>query len=292
MVYLLRRGPGLRADDGAGAGLDALPAQRGRGRPHPLVVGGLRRLRVRRGLHALHERLRARGPVRVGPVGASRRRAGRRSSATAVAAVGFAPWLSGLRGDLDSPTTDILSALPPFSVGYVRSSLVHWAIGFPYLLRGHVRARAARGAGARRARARARPGARRDSTAAALRGRLRSPRPPAGARDRARRLGAGRRGARQRGRLEPLRDAQPGRVVARLRALPRRAARRRRPAARPRRGRAGDRRVRGRRPQDARPRLRAARRTRRRSRSSTATRTPGDVVVDGGEPEPGRRAAR
>jgi mannosyltransferase len=52
--------------------------------------------------------------------------------ATAAAAFGFLPWLSGLRGDLESPTTDILSALQPFDVGYVRSSLAHWAVGFPY----------------------------------------------------------------------------------------------------------------------------------------------------------------
>jgi 4-amino-4-deoxy-L-arabinose transferase-like glycosyltransferase len=56
--------------------------------------------------------------------------------ATAVAVVGFLPWLSGLKGDLDSPTTDILSALQPFVPGYVRSSLVHWSIAFPYLLPG------------------------------------------------------------------------------------------------------------------------------------------------------------
>jgi hypothetical protein len=52
--------------------------------------------------------------------------------ATAAAAVGFLPSLSGLRGDLNSPTTDILSALQPFDAGYIRSSLVHWAIGYPY----------------------------------------------------------------------------------------------------------------------------------------------------------------
>jgi hypothetical protein len=56
--------------------------------------------------------------------------------ATAVAVAGFLPWLSGLKVDLDSPTTDILSALQPFVLGYVRSSLVHWAIAFPYLLPG------------------------------------------------------------------------------------------------------------------------------------------------------------
>lgn len=57
-------------------------------------------------------------------------------AATAVALVGFVPWLSGLKVDLQSPTTDILSVLQPFEPGFVRSSLVHWAIGFPYLTAG------------------------------------------------------------------------------------------------------------------------------------------------------------
>jgi hypothetical protein len=52
--------------------------------------------------------------------------------ATAAAAVGFLPWASGLRGDLGSSTTDILSALQPFDASYVRASLAHWAIGYPY----------------------------------------------------------------------------------------------------------------------------------------------------------------
>jgi len=56
--------------------------------------------------------------------------------ATAAAIVGFLPWLSGLQVDLQSPTTDILSALQPFEPWFVRSSLVHWAIGFPYSLPG------------------------------------------------------------------------------------------------------------------------------------------------------------
>ena len=54
--------------------------------------------------------------------------------ASAGAALAFAPWLSGLRGDLDSTTTDILSALQPFTWGFVRQSLLHWAIGFPYAI--------------------------------------------------------------------------------------------------------------------------------------------------------------
>jgi hypothetical protein len=53
-------------------------------------------------------------------------------AASAGAAVAFLPWLSGLRGDLDSTTTDILSALQPFDLRWVRTSLTHWAIGYPY----------------------------------------------------------------------------------------------------------------------------------------------------------------
>jgi hypothetical protein len=44
----------------------------------------------------------------------------------------FVPWLGGLRGDLDSPTTAILSSLQHLDADYVRRSLEHWAIGFPY----------------------------------------------------------------------------------------------------------------------------------------------------------------
>jgi len=51
---------------------------------------------------------------------------------TALAALVFAPWLPSLRGDLDSPTTDILSAFSPLSVDMVRLTLGHWSIGFPY----------------------------------------------------------------------------------------------------------------------------------------------------------------
>jgi 4-amino-4-deoxy-L-arabinose transferase-like glycosyltransferase len=51
--------------------------------------------------------------------------------ANAAAVVAYLPWLSGLRGDLNSPTTDILTSLEPFDVGYLRASLEHWAIGHP-----------------------------------------------------------------------------------------------------------------------------------------------------------------
>lgn len=52
--------------------------------------------------------------------------------ANVAAAIAFLPWLSGLKGDLESTTTDILSALQPFTFDYVRTSLTHWAIGYPY----------------------------------------------------------------------------------------------------------------------------------------------------------------
>lgn len=52
--------------------------------------------------------------------------------ASAAAAVAFLPWLSGLRGDLNSTTTDILSNLQPFTSTFVFRSLTHWAVGYPY----------------------------------------------------------------------------------------------------------------------------------------------------------------
>ena len=255
--------------------------QRGRGRRAPRWWAAYARLHVRRGLHALHERLRARGPVRVGAVGASgrapagaRRDGGRGASASCRGS-------RACKGDLDSPTTDILSraaavhaglrAVEPRPLGDrlpVRSST------------GTARARPARRAGARRARARARPRRSRDSPPRRCAGACGVPTAALVLVIVLARLGAGRRGARQRGRLEPLRDAQPGGVVARVRALPRRAAGRRRAAARHRRGRAGDRRVRG----------------RRRSRCSTATSGGRDydaaIAFDRPQRGPGRRRRR
>jgi Dolichyl-phosphate-mannose-protein mannosyltransferase len=52
--------------------------------------------------------------------------------ANAAALVAFLPWLSGLRGDLDSPTTHILSDLQALTPGYVRTAVGHWAVGYPY----------------------------------------------------------------------------------------------------------------------------------------------------------------
>ena len=51
--------------------------------------------------------------------------------ANVAAAAAFLPWLSGLRGDLDSGTTDILFALEPFNAHTVRVSVTHWLIGYP-----------------------------------------------------------------------------------------------------------------------------------------------------------------
>ena len=48
------------------------------------------------------------------------------------AALAFLPWISGFVADLNSPTTDILSALQPFTVSGIRTSLGHWSIGYAY----------------------------------------------------------------------------------------------------------------------------------------------------------------
>ena len=126
-----------------------------------------------------------------GSCGRTRPRAGPRSPRRSSRRSASLPWLSGLRGDLDSPTTDILSALRRSTFGYVESSLVHWAIGFPYLLRGHLGARAAR-ASRRSWRSRSRsPSGSPASPPRRCAGAC-GARPHAGARDRARRLGAGR----------------------------------------------------------------------------------------------------
>jgi Dolichyl-phosphate-mannose-protein mannosyltransferase len=48
------------------------------------------------------------------------------------AAAGFAPWLSGLRADFNSPTTEILSEINPLDWGFAWASLSHAAVGYPY----------------------------------------------------------------------------------------------------------------------------------------------------------------
>src|SRR5918997_951487 len=45
--------------------------------------------------------------------------------ANAAGAAGFLPWLPGLTADLRSTTTEILSALQPFTFEWVRTSLAH-----------------------------------------------------------------------------------------------------------------------------------------------------------------------
>ena len=47
--------------------------------------------------------------------------------------VGLLPWATGLINDFHSPTTQILSALSPFTFDYMRLSFEHWALGFPYV---------------------------------------------------------------------------------------------------------------------------------------------------------------
>ena len=60
--------------------------------------------------------------------------------ASVAAVVLFLPWFPGFINDLHSPTTQILSALSPFTVHDVRLSLEHWSIGFPYVVGGGLNA--------------------------------------------------------------------------------------------------------------------------------------------------------
>ena len=57
-------------------------------------------------------------------------------AATAGAALLYLPWLPSVKGDLDSPTTDILSSFSPLSIDMARVTLGHWSVGFPYALPG------------------------------------------------------------------------------------------------------------------------------------------------------------
>lgn len=52
--------------------------------------------------------------------------------ATGLAALAYVPWLPGLKGDLDSPTTDILGMLSPFDLAHVKLYVGHWLFGFPF----------------------------------------------------------------------------------------------------------------------------------------------------------------
>jgi 4-amino-4-deoxy-L-arabinose transferase-like glycosyltransferase len=51
---------------------------------------------------------------------------------TSVAVLLYLPWLTGLKGDMDSPTTDILSDYSTFSWEATRLTLGHWSVGFPF----------------------------------------------------------------------------------------------------------------------------------------------------------------
>jgi 4-amino-4-deoxy-L-arabinose transferase-like glycosyltransferase len=53
--------------------------------------------------------------------------------ATAAASAGFLPWLPGTLADFDSPTTDILAALLPFTGYHVRQAIEGWGVGHPDL---------------------------------------------------------------------------------------------------------------------------------------------------------------
>jgi hypothetical protein len=48
------------------------------------------------------------------------------------AVLAFLPWYSGLINDFNSPTTELLSNLTPFTAQAVSSNLEHWAIGYPF----------------------------------------------------------------------------------------------------------------------------------------------------------------
>ena len=52
---------------------------------------------------------------------------------TGAAAAGFLPWLPGLLADFDSPTSDILALLHPFTAFHVRQALEQWGLGHPDL---------------------------------------------------------------------------------------------------------------------------------------------------------------
>jgi 4-amino-4-deoxy-L-arabinose transferase-like glycosyltransferase len=52
--------------------------------------------------------------------------------------IGFAPWIPGFIADNNSPSTNILSALQPFTFHAVRLAMENWAIGYPYVTAGAV----------------------------------------------------------------------------------------------------------------------------------------------------------
>jgi serine acetyltransferase len=46
---------------------------------------------------------------------------------------GFAPWIPELIADLDSPTTEVLSLMLPFTFDDVTFALENWAVGYPFV---------------------------------------------------------------------------------------------------------------------------------------------------------------
>ena len=46
--------------------------------------------------------------------------------------VGFAPWIPGFIADNNSPTTDLLSRLQPFTLDAVTRAFENWSVGYPY----------------------------------------------------------------------------------------------------------------------------------------------------------------
>ena len=167
--------------------LDALPADRGGAAAAPAGGRSTRPARAPRSTRTTRassrSRASSRGSLWAHP--AARRAA---LAATAAAAVGFLPWLSGLQG-----RPGLADDRHPVGAAAVRrrrtceSSLVHWAIGFPYATPS-TRVRELPGrAGAGRARARARARRSAGSRRGAARAASRAPDRRAGARDRARR---------------------------------------------------------------------------------------------------------
>jgi hypothetical protein len=51
--------------------------------------------------------------------------------ANAAAAAAFAPWVPGMLNDFDSPDTQLMKILTPFTGMQVRLTLEHWSIGYP-----------------------------------------------------------------------------------------------------------------------------------------------------------------
>ena len=159
MIFYSAEARGYELMIAARPGLDARAARRGRRRADALV-GGLRRLRVRRRLHPLHQRLRARRAAAVAAVGASRRRAARRSRerrrGRRVRAL--APRAAGPTWTPRRPTSSPRCSRSARATCGRASA--HWVIGYPYA----CRARACATCRARRrwwrSRSRSRPGSR------------------------------------------------------------------------------------------------------------------------------------